>query len=54
MNTPTRIFSPRPAATQLGLSLIELLIAIALGVLLLLGLVQIFSGVRLAWDIDHV
>lgn len=34
------------ALSQAGLSLIELMIAIALGALLLLGLVQIFSGVR--------
>jgi len=35
---------------QLGLSLIELMIAIALGVVLLLGLVQIFGGVRSSFN----
>lgn len=35
---------------QTGLSLIELMIAMALGVVLLLGLVQIFSGVRVSFS----
>lgn len=35
---------------QFGLSLIELMIAIALGVVLLLGLIQIFGGVRASFN----
>lgn len=36
--------------TQFGLSMVELMIAIALGVVLLLGLVQIFGGVRASFN----
>jgi len=35
---------------QTGLSLVELMIAIALGVILLLGLIQIFGGVRASFN----
>jgi len=43
-------FNSSRLQTQLGLSMIELMIAIALGVVLLLGLVQIFGGVRSSFN----
>jgi len=45
----TNIRGRSAASTTRGLSLIELLIALALGTVLLLGLVEIFSGVRVSF-----
>ncbi|MCK7593228.1 PilW family protein [Pseudomarimonas salicorniae] len=46
MNALTHSAPETRSTNQFGLSLIELLVAMALGLLLLLGLVQIFSGIR--------
>lgn len=37
-------YNPQPASRQHGVSLIELMIAMAIGTVLLLGIVQVFSG----------
>ncbi|WP_406672362.1 PilW family protein, partial [Natronospira sp.] len=53
MRRNSRAIKPRTLRSQAGLTLVELMIAVAIGTILMIGVIQLFSGMRGAYTLNE-